>query len=83
MVPRGDGTFLGCSRFPACNQTRKLTDPAVARRSQRITVPVVAGQACPVCEKGVIQEKKGSNGPFYGCSRFREGCKATANIPKR
>ncbi|WP_108473151.1 UvrD-helicase domain-containing protein [Rhodanobacter thiooxydans] len=83
MVPRGNGTFLGCSHFPACNQTRKLTDPAIVRRSQRITVPVVAGQPCPVCGKGVIQEKKGSNGPFYGCSRFREGCKATANIPKR
>ncbi|MGS1012304.1 UvrD-helicase domain-containing protein [Rhodanobacter sp. UC4450_H17] len=83
MVPRGDDTFLGCSRFPACDQTCKLTDPAIVRCSQRITVPVVAGQTCPVCGKGVIQEKNGRNGPFYGCSRFQEGCKATANIPKR
>ncbi|MBR0651604.1 UvrD-helicase domain-containing protein [Roseomonas terrae] len=81
MVPRGDGTFLGCSHFPACNRTRKVMNTAPVRRSERITVPVVAGQICPVCEKGVIQEKKGSNGPFYGCSRFRDGCKATANIP--
>ena len=83
MVPRSDGSFLGCSRFPACNQKRKLTDPAIVQRSQRITVPVVAGQTCPVCEKGVIQEKNGNYGPFYGCSRYREGCKATANIPSR
>ncbi|QNN47579.1 UvrD-helicase domain-containing protein [Thermomonas brevis] len=82
MVPRGDGSFLGCSQFPSCNQTRKVADPAAVRRSQRITVPVVAGQTCPVCEQGVIQEKKSKNGPFYGCSRFRDGCKATANIPR-
>lgn len=85
MVPRSGGAFLGCSRFPACDQTRNHTDEAdrVARQSQRITVPVTIGQACPVCQKGVIQQKSGSNGPFLGCSRFREGCKATANVAGR
>ena len=85
MVPRSGGAFLGCSRFPACDQTRNHTDEAdrVARQSQRITVPVAVGQACPICQKGVIQQKSGSNGPFLGCSRFREGCKATANVAGR
>lgn len=80
MVPRGNGSFLGCSHFPACDQTRKLKNQAAMQRAQRITVPVAAGQTCPVCEKGVMRERRGSNGPFYGCSRFRHGCTATANI---
>lgn len=80
MVSRGNGMFLGCSHFPACNQTRELTDPAIMQRSQRIAVSVVAGQTCPVCNKGVIQKKTGRKGPFYGCSRFRDGCTATANV---
>lgn len=85
MVPRSGGAFLGCSRFPACDQTRNPTDVSqiATQRSQRITVPVSVGQTCPVCTKGVIEEKRGSNGKFYGCSRFREGCKATANLAGR
>lgn len=85
MVPRSGGAFLGCSRFPACDQTRNPTETAqvAIQRSQRITVPVSVGQACPVCTTGVIEEKRGSNGKFYGCSRFREGCKATASLPGR
>lgn len=85
MVPRAGGAFLGCSRFPACDNTRNPNEEAdrQARRTQRITGPVVVGQLCPVCRQGKILEKKGSNGPFMGCSRFREGCRATASLPTR
>jgi DNA helicase-4 len=85
MVPRGGGAFFGCSRFPACDHTRNPNEEAdrQARRAQRITGPVVVGQTCPVCKQGKILEKRGSNGPFLGCSRFREGCRATASLAGR
>lgn len=79
--------FLGCSRFPGCDFTRKQawgTRQAEPQRSQpqRITVPVHIGDRCPVCKKGRIQQKNGRHGPFLGCSRFRKGCKAKANLPR-
>lgn len=81
MVPRSGGAFLGCSRFPACDCTRSLDpDDGVIRRAQRLAPGVVVGQACPVCNEGVIQKKNGRNGPFLGCSRYRDGCRATGNI---
>lgn len=79
------GAFHGCSRFPACDYRSKADQeegrpPRPAGGSQRIRVPVKAGDQCPVCRHGIIQQKSGRNGPFLGCSRYREGCRATANI---
>jgi len=82
------GEFRGCSRFPACDYTEKVAREGAAPskatgRSQRIEVPVEAGDACPVCRRGVIEQKNGANGPFLGCTRFREGCRATASLRRR
>lgn len=78
------GHFLGCSRFPKCDYTRKASTPgAVASTPQRILQPVKAGDQCPVCREGQIETKTGSNGQFFGCSRYRQGCRATANIRPR
>ncbi len=81
------GAFNGCSRFPGCDYTRKTTPEErqpqqPAGGSQRIRVAVEVGDQCPVCRRGTIQEKSGRNGSFLGCSRYREGCKATANLPR-
>lgn len=87
LQPRGGqyGEFLGCSRFPGCDYKCKAEreEGRCAPRaagSQRITVPVEIGDRCPVCKKGKIQQKSGRNGPFLGCSRYLEGCRATANL---
>lgn len=82
MVARNGGAFLGCSRFPACDHTRDPRAEAErkVRGAQRITGPISIGQACPICSIGKIQVKKGANGMFLGCSRFRDGCQATADI---
>lgn len=79
------GGFHGCSRFPACDFKRNVvqvdgSSPPRASGSQRINVPIKLGDQCPVCRRGTMQEKNGRNGPFLGCSRYREGCRATANI---
>lgn len=78
------GAFHGCSRFPACDFKRKLPRQNGAKpqkseaQSQRIRVPVKAGDKCPACRQGVIEIRNGRNGVFLGCSRFPK-CKATAN----
>lgn len=41
------------------------------------TIKSVEGQICPKCEKGSLIKHIGKNGPFWGCTRYREGCKAT------
>lgn len=82
------GAFFGCSRFPGCDYKRRADEDEArnapqARGSQRIQGPIAVGDKCPVCEQGTIQQKNGRNGPFLGCSRYREGCGATANIGQR
>ena len=39
--------------------------------------PKIEGVECPVCHEGVLILKKGSKGPFWGCSAYAQnGCKA-------
>ena len=78
------GEFHGCSRFPACDYKRKADQEEGQRarpagRSSRLPDSVKTGDQCPVCRRGLIQQKNGRNGPFLGCSRYREGCRATGN----
>ena len=78
------GDFHGCSHFPACTFKRKVDQgtatPAQPRtRAQRLPANTKPGDQCPMCKRGVIQSRTGRNGPFLGCSRFREGCRATGN----
>lgn len=35
--------------------------------------------ACPKCKKGRLGLRKGPKGAFWGCSRFKDGCKHTVN----
>lgn len=78
------GAFFGCSRFPACDFRRRATEDEAqgARppgRATRLPATTKAGDQCPACRRGVIQQKNGRNGPFLGCSRYRDGCRATGN----
>lgn len=78
------GDFHGCSRFPACTFKRKVAQGAVPPAQprtpvQRLPTDTKAGDQCPVCKRGVIQSRSGRNGPFLGCSQFREGCRATGS----
>lgn len=78
------GAFHGCSRFPACDYKRTADQAEGHRarpagRTSRLPDSVTTGDQCPVCRRGLIQQKNGRNGPFLGCSRYREGCRATGN----
>jgi len=32
---------------------------------------------CPMCRVGQLKRRHGEKGPFWGCSRFKEGCETT------
>lgn len=36
-----------------------------------------AGPECPICKQGFLRRIKGTKGFFWGCSRYKEDCKAT------
>lgn len=81
------GAFFGCSRFPGCDFKRKATreqgqGARPAGRAVRLPHTAKVGDQCPACQRGVIQQKNGRNGPFLGCSRYREGCRATGNVAR-
>ncbi|RYY23972.1 MAG: helicase IV [Sphingomonadales bacterium] len=79
------GEFNGCSRFPACEFKRKVGQNTPSKtkpkpRTQRLPDSAKSGDQCPACRRGVIQSRNGRHGPFLGCSRFQDGCKATRNL---
>jgi DNA helicase-4 len=79
------GKFEGCSRFPACDYKRnikeeKILSTSISAAPQRIRLSLKEGKQCPVCHQGTIKQKNGRNGPFLGCSRYKDGCRATGNI---
>jgi DNA topoisomerase-3 len=47
-------------------------------KSTQIVVPIDPALKCPACGEGVLRKRKGANGAFWGCSRFRDGCTHTA-----
>ncbi|MCZ8158426.1 MAG: UvrD-helicase domain-containing protein [Rhizobiaceae bacterium] len=80
------GSFYGCTRFPACDFKRKVDDAGGPKTgltdstSQRLPLGTRDGDQCPVCKLGVVRQRTGRNGLFLGCSRYREGCRATGNL---
>lgn len=79
------GDFHGCSRFPSCEFKRQIEQGATIPTrpklpSQRLPDNTKAGDQCPVCRRGVVHSRNGRHGPFLGCSRFQEGCKAARNL---
>ena len=57
MVVKGGrfGTFLGCSNYPKCKNTKSIS----------------MGMKCPKCKEGdVVERKTKRKRSFYGCSRY-------------
>jgi len=74
-IPGKSGHFWGCSGHPDCSVT--LPDEG-GKPGQKKTVEV-SNFACVKCGKPLIHRvKKGKGGyDFWGCSGFKEGCKAS------
>jgi DNA topoisomerase-1 len=71
------GTFLACSGYPECRNTRQLAGEGEGLPEVHEDV---AAEVCPVsAEHGTMVVKKGRFGPFLACSRYPE-CKATRRL---
>jgi DNA topoisomerase I len=71
------GTFLACSGYPECRNTRQLAGES---EGQPEVHEDVAAAICPVdAAHGTMVVKKGRFGPFLACSRYPE-CKATRRL---
>ena len=69
------GDFWGCSRYKeGCAATYKN----VNGRPLIVNVTATADKdiTCPICGDGKLQLKTSKNGAFWGCSRYKEGCRA-------
>src|SRR5262245_5671492 len=71
------GTFLACSGYPECRNTRQLAGEAEGMPEVHESV---AAEVCPVdAAHGTMVVKKGRFGPFLACSRYPD-CKATKRL---
>ena len=48
----------------------------LCRKIANANVEQAQGISCPVCQKGILRKRKGTNGPFWSCSAFPD-CKTT------
>lgn len=60
------GTFLACSNYPECRNTRKLTAEGEPAREDK-----VLDEICPECGRNLV-EKTGRYGKFVACSGYPE-----------
>jgi DNA topoisomerase-1 len=71
------GTFLACSGYPECRNTRQLAGEGEGLPEVHETV---AAEVCPVDPAhGPMVVKRGRFGPFLACSNYPE-CKATKRL---
>lgn len=42
-----------------------------------LNLPAAPKIQCPQCKEGELKKRKGANGVFWGCTRYKDGCKAT------
>lgn len=59
--------FLGCSHYPACNQTYNNIDI------------LIDNIICPHCHSGFMTKRKGKFGNFLGCSNYPD-CSKTIDL---
>ncbi|MBK9577772.1 MAG: DNA topoisomerase 3 [Fibrobacteres bacterium] len=74
-IPGKQGHFWSCSRWQAdtpCKSTWEDDDGKPAFSGPKGSVP------CPVCKKGYLRRIGYKDKFFWGCSRYREGCKGAA-----
>ena len=60
------GTFLGCSGYPECTNTRRL-----GKDGKPVPLPEPTGITCPKCHEGELLKRRGKFGrPFFSCGRY-------------
>ena len=80
----GKGHFWGCGRYKegckaAYNDKNGIPDLNAGKAESKTSTET--GPTCPECGKGKLRriQRKDKSGYFWGCSAFRDGCKAIRN----
>jgi DNA topoisomerase-3 len=83
---KGDkGVFWGCTRYrEGCKASFPdiKGKPDLQAKPKTAAPPTPAMQPCPTCNKdhgGQLRQITTAKGVFWGCTRFREGCKTSFN----
>ncbi len=75
--------FWGCSGYPECPATFADADGVPGERQDTKPKPDTSGFKCPECGKDLVRRtgtsKNGKPYDFFGCTGFRQGCKASFN----
>lgn len=59
-------------------KTKELVSTLVAKaKATPLVLPQAPRIPCPQCKEGELRKRKGSNGAFWGCTRYNDGCKAS------
>jgi len=81
------GSFLGCSGYNdkenKCNNIKNCEvngEEIKIVEKKEYSVELVEGVSCPICSAGMVL-KNGKFGQFYGCSKYKEGCKGISKVP--
>jgi DNA helicase-4 len=75
-----NGQFYGCSNYPHCRNTEQTCPKC---RKGLLVVPKIGksfechqcgyqARMCPKCDSGILQQKNGPYGAFYGCSNYKD-----------
>ncbi len=70
-----NGSFLACSAYPACKNTREFRKDADGRI--QVIQPEQRSETCPVCNSPMVV-RQSKFGAFLGCSRYPE---CTGTLP--
>ncbi|NLZ18528.1 MAG: type I DNA topoisomerase [Desulfobulbaceae bacterium] len=75
--------FWGCSGYPECPVTFADANGVPGERQDTKAKPEASGFQCPECGKDLVRRtgtsKNGKPYDFFGCTGFRQGCKASFN----
>lgn len=59
-------------------KTAELVTSLVEKaKASPLNLPAAPKIPCPQCKEGELKRRKGSNGFFWGCTRYLDGCKAS------
>ncbi|MGI9558801.1 MAG: UvrD-helicase domain-containing protein [Thermodesulfobacteriota bacterium] len=90
VFTKDSNLFYSCSHYPVCDgrlavcgneYCSEAIDLKAEQGDKHICVCGKESKICPRCGKGVLEEREGENGIFWGCSQYGvSGCRYTTNI---
>ncbi|ART57134.1 hypothetical protein CBP36_19715 (plasmid) [Acidovorax carolinensis] len=80
LIPGQYGAFFGCPNED-CKKTFRMVDGQPAEKADKSTQAQDRRYQCVKCNQGFLQriQRKDNSGHFWGCSNWRDGCRAIHN----